>query len=1092
MLTVCFLDTIGLLFTGDTVYKKGLGGSESATIYMGEELTKLGFKVTVYNKCEQEGFFSGVEYIDLSKIRDEERHFDILISLRSVLPLVSQNFGPHIWEKFHKDIGPFQKIVGNAKYKAVWMHDTFVEGEEFLETHLVDGLINEVFLLSDWHSHYVSQSDHWRTPKRKYEQLKHRIFQTRNGIRRHVGEVDITKKDPNLFVYNSSITKGMIPLVENIWPLVKQKISDAKLVVIGGYYRNAGPGNTADESEKKFFQMKELYDGKLDVHFTGVITQKEIANILTQATWMIYPPDFPETYGISTLEAINYNVIPLTSKFGALEEVAREETSYHIQYSIFHDDKQIERFVNMVVLAYYNPYLKQQKQYACNEIKEWSGWDSVAKQWRQHFYRLFNIMMDRADIEEVLRINSNVNRLYKRRNLNIEDKMEHFNAIEEREIVIISPFYNAGKYLHNCVKSVAIQLYNNYRHILIDDMSTDNSIKIIEKTVSDLKEDRFEDKFLLIKNTTKKNAVWNQVETIEKFITNPEAIVILLDGDDWLFNDPNIFKYINEQYYYGAQMTYGSCHSMVDNIDLISQPYPEDVKQKKSYRTHNFNWGLPYTHLRTFKKELFDKVDKNLLKDENGQYWGAGGDGAVFYGLLEAADPAKIKCIQRILMNYNDMNSLNDYKVNAEEQTKNQRAIQNKFKEPNLIDNLSSIYDGAMARDPKAIDDYKYIITNRTDTWMEDLSSVFINIRVQWILNKLKELNIAKDAKIIDVGSWTGSIANEIYKQGYTNITCFDISKEVVKKGQETFPQFKWICGDIENTKLEEKYDVILMFEIVEHLINPIETLVKGKEFLNENGKIFFTIPTKETIKGPYNFAPEHISILENNQITSLTNNIEILEGEFFRWHVGYIENKTQIKKILIAIPTAKYIESETFASIYNMIKPDNTELYFQFFYGYNIAQVRNLMAHFTIINNFDYIFWVDSDIVIPRDALIKLLNADKDIISGVYIQRKPDQKIPEIYIWENPNKMRNAYLSEVQGNAIQEIAGCGFGCVLTKTQVLKNIGYPQFEYANALDHRNTISEDVDFCMKARRKNYKIFMDSSIKCEHIGNTKFIV
>jgi hypothetical protein len=93
-LSICFIDTLGLVYTGDTVYKRGLGGSESAVIYLGEELTKLGFKVTVYNHCEKEGVYAGVEYIDLDKIREEKRNFDIVISSRSVLPLSPQQFGP--------------------------------------------------------------------------------------------------------------------------------------------------------------------------------------------------------------------------------------------------------------------------------------------------------------------------------------------------------------------------------------------------------------------------------------------------------------------------------------------------------------------------------------------------------------------------------------------------------------------------------------------------------------------------------------------------------------------------------------------------------------------------------------------------------------------------------------------------------------------------------------------------------------------------------------------------------------------------------------------------------------------------------------
>jgi hypothetical protein len=119
---------------------------------------------------------------------------------------------------------------------------------------------------------------------------------------------------------------------------------------------------------------------------------------------------------------------------------------------------------------------------------------------------------------------------------------------------------------------------------------------------------------------------------------------------------------------------------MVDNIPLISQPYPDNIKQNKLYRDHHFNWILPYTHLRTFKKYLLNNIEDSQFQDLNGNWYKAGGDGSVFYALIEAADPNKVKCIQDIVYNYNDASPLNDYKINGNEQTKNARDIVNKNK----------------------------------------------------------------------------------------------------------------------------------------------------------------------------------------------------------------------------------------------------------------------------------------------------------------------------------------------------------------------------------------------------------------------------
>ena len=515
-------------------------------------------------------------------------------------------------------------------------------------------------------------------------------------------------------------------------------------------------------NKKKILGYARKYDGKDGINFTGIITQKEIADILCKASLFIYPAVFPETFGISTIEAINYNVPVVGCKFGAMEEMATESTSYLIDFPFNYDENQIYRFIDKVKEAYYNDYLRQQKMYACNAYKKWMGWDCVALQWKQHLYRKLGLYLNREETEKVRKINGNLIKLFGRRHINPEDYYEDYNLDEKYQITVITPVYNAENYIADCINSVASQLYNDYKMYIIDDLSTDNTFKIAEETINSLS-DKIKGKFVLIKNKEKKYALRNQVETIKKYAEDDD-IIILLDGDDKLNNDPDIFNYINRQYVEGAKFTYGSCYSLADNINLIAQPYPKKVHQDKSYRQHLFTWGMPYTHLRTFKKEIFDMVDESNFKDENGKYYKAGGDNALFYPLIEKCEENEIRAIQRVLYIYNDLNPLNDYKVNKEEQNKVAKTIRENKK------------DG-------------------------------------------KKLNV------------------------------------------------------------------------------------------------------------------------------------------------------------LIAIPTAKNIETETFKSIYRLKIPDNVNTYFECFYGYNIDQVRNLIAYYTINNNFDYVFCVDSDIVLPEDTLEKLLS---------------------------------------------------------------------------------------------------------------------
>ena len=156
------------------------------------------------------------------------------------------------------------------------------------------------------------------------------------------------------------------------------------------------------------------------------------------------------------------------------------------------------------------------------------------------------------------------------------------------------------------------------------------------------------------------------------------------------------------------------------------------------------------------------------------------------------------------------------------------------------------------------------------------------------------------------------------------------------------------------------------------------------------------------------------------------------------------------MKKILIAVPTNRNIEVETFKSIYDLEIPEGYETEFQYFFGYQIDQIRNLIANWG--KHYDYLFSVDSDIVLPKDALTKMLREDKDIISGLYIQRIPNTHTLEIYMPTPDGGLDNVPLEEIEHQRIVEIGACGFGWVLIKGDVLRKMEYTHFHYQSSLN----------------------------------------
>ncbi len=99
-----------------------------------------------------------------------------------------------------------------------------------------------------------------------------------------------------------------------------------------------------------------------------------------------------------------------------------------------------------------------------------------------------------------------------------------------------------------------------------------------------------------------------------------------------------------------------------------------------------------------------------------------------------------------------------------------------------------------------------------------------------------------KNVKILEIGSGHGFFLELMYQKGY-NITGIEISKEK-RKISKKVTSAKVLDIDI-NTQIPHvnDFDIIVMFHVLEHIINPIDFLKKIKKLLASKGKIIVEVP---------------------------------------------------------------------------------------------------------------------------------------------------------------------------------------------------------------------------------------------------------
>lgn len=147
----------------------------------------------------------------------------------------------------------------------------------------------------------------------------------------------------------------------------------------------------------------------------------------------------------------------------------------------------------------------------------------------------------------------------------------------------------------------------------------------------------------------------------------------------------------------------------------------------------------------------------------------------------------------------------------------------------------------------------------------------------------------------------------------------------------------------------------------------------------------------------------------------------------------------------------------------------------------------RNEIAEKAAENGFDYVFFVDSDCVIPPNALERLVAHDKDIVAGMYF-RKTHPYAPVVYK-ENAHGSYDVILDYPKDQLI-EVDGIGMGVCLIKTSVFKKIEHPFDALAATDDHPAINGEDLAFCKRAKSAGVKIHVDTGIQALH-QTTRYI-
>ncbi|RKY88244.1 hypothetical protein DRQ09_03195 [candidate division KSB1 bacterium] len=327
--------TGGIKFDGNTIYEKGLGGSESALFYMAREIARKGFKVKVFNNCDEPGVYENVEYGELVDyhIFNKFNRAKVFISSRSFKPF-------------------FYKI--NADIKIIWLHDTFdvayLRDYDFSKLDFSDIYF---FTLSKFHT------EEW---KKNLNISEDRFFITRNGFDPDNFKQKRITRNKNKILYTSRPIRGLEILLK-VFPEIRREVPEAELHLFTYSL------SEKDNEVAPYLDLMKQPGIKLRVD----ISKKELAKELLEGRVLAYPSIFRETSCISAIEAQAAGLPVVTTNLAALPETVKNGVSGIIIDGDARTEDYQRRFVKEVVRL----------------LKDDRLWDKLSKGGRKRAYKMY-------------------------------------------------------------------------------------------------------------------------------------------------------------------------------------------------------------------------------------------------------------------------------------------------------------------------------------------------------------------------------------------------------------------------------------------------------------------------------------------------------------------------------------------------------------------------------------------------------------------------------------------------------------------------------------------------------------------------------
>lgn len=163
----------------------------------------------------------------------------------------------------------------------------------------------------------------------------------------------------------------------------------------------------------------------------------------------------------------------------------------------------------------------------------------------------------------------------------------------------------------------------------------------------------------------------------------------------------------------------------------------------------------------------------------------------------------------------------------------------------------------------------------------------------------------------------------------------------------------------------------------------------------------------------------------------------------------------------------------------------------------WKVAGMKDEMLRYALDNKYDFVFLVDSDLVLHPRTLEQLVAADKDIVSNIFWTKWQPNTIEMPQVWlrdeytmvvkgrnesigeEESAARMNAFFNRLRVPGVYEVGGLGACTLISRKAIRAGVRFAE------IGNLSFWGEDRHFCIRARAIGFGLYVDTHYPAYHI-------